>query len=96
MPYSNKTWAAHKTPENQHQLVSSLVVSSNIQVHRQVLLNNANISETTKLSLNNSIKNFDSINSKKKNNNNMGQTDLIEMHIATRPDITPVAVWPYL
>ena len=30
-----------------------------------------------------------------KRNNGIGQADLIEMHIATRPDVIPVAAKPY-
>ena len=30
-----------------------------------------------------------------KSDNNVGKTDLIEMHIATRPDAASVAAWPY-
>ena len=36
---------------------------------------------------------IDSITSK--SDNDIGQMDLIEMYIATRPDATPVAAWPY-
>ena len=54
---------------------------SNKQVHTQVPLNDANISETTKLTLNNLLKKFDSIILK--SDNDIGQRDLIEMHIAT-------------
>ena len=62
---------------------------SDIQVHRQVPLNNANILKGTKLALHKLLKKFDTIISK--SNNGIGQTVLIEMHIATRPDSTPVA-----
>ena len=66
---------------------------SEIQVHRQVQLNDANISETTKLALNDLLKNIYPIILKR--DNDIGQMDLIEMHIATRPDTTPVATCPY-
>ena len=81
------------THENQQPLVSSLILPSEIQVHRQVPLSDAKISETTKLALNDLLQNFDPIISKK--NNDIGQTDLIEMHIATRLDTTPTAACPY-
>ena len=63
---------------------------SDIQVHTQVSQNNAKISEETKLVLH---KIFDSIMSK--SNKDIGQTDLIEMHITTRLDSAPVAAQPY-
>ena len=61
---------------------------SDIQVHRQVPLNNAKILEETKLALHKLLKKFDFIISK--SNNDKGQMDLIEMHITTRPDSVPV------
>ena len=74
-----------KTCNNpQPKIKSSLLIPSDIQVHRQVSLNNANILEETKLALHKLLKEFDSIISK--SNNDIGQTDLIEMHIATRMD----------
>ena len=65
-----------------------------IQDHIQVPLHNAKISEETKLALYKLLKKLDSIISK--SNNDIGQTDLIEMHIATRPDSTPVTAQPYI
>ena len=62
---------------------------SDIQVHRQVPLNNAKILKGTNLALHKLCKKFDSIISK--NDNDIGQLDLIEMHIAARPDTAPVA-----
>ena len=63
---------------------------SDIQVHRQVPLNDANILEETKLALHQLLKQFNSIISK--SNNNIGQMDLIEMHITmswTLPQLQP-------
>ena len=73
-------------------MVSSLILSSKIQVHRQVPLSDTKISETTKLALHDLLYKFDPIISK--NNNDIGQMDLIEMHIATRLDVTPVEACP--
>ena len=64
-----------------------------IQVHRQVPLNNLNILEETKLASWKLLNKFDSIISQ--SNNNIGQTDLSEMHIAMRPDSTPGSARPY-
>ena len=66
---------------------------SNIQVHRQVPLNNANIPKETKLALHKLLKKFDSIISKSEND--IGQMDLIEMHITMSPDSSPAAARPY-
>ena len=66
---------------------------SDIQVHRQVPLNNANISEETKFALHKLLKKFDSIISK--SDNDIVLLDLIEMHIATRPGSAWVAAQPY-
>ena len=64
-----------------------------IQIDTQVPLNNANTSEETKLGLHKLLKKINSIISK--SDNDIGQTDLIEMHIITRPDSAPVAARPY-
>ena len=72
---------------------SSILMPSDIQVHRQVPLNNAKILEETKLDLHKVLKKFDSIISK--SDNDIGQMDLIEIHIATRPDSAPAAAQPY-
>ena len=68
-------------------------MSSDIQVHRQVPLNNASILEETKLAVHKLLKKIYPIFSK--SHNNIGQTDLIEMHISMRLDSTPVASRPY-
>ena len=62
---------------------------SDIHVHRQVPLNNAKILEETKLVLHKLLKKFDSIISK--SCTDIEQTDIIEMHIAARPDSARVA-----
>ena len=77
----------------QPKIKTSLLMPSDIQVHRQVPLNNVNISEETKLALQKLLNTFDSIISRSKND--IGQTDLIKMHIAMRPDSTPVTARPY-
>ena len=66
---------------------------SNVQIHRQVLLNDTKISKETKTALYELLQKYDTIISK--NNNDIGQTDLIKMHIATRPDTAPIAAQPY-
>ena len=68
-------------------------MSGDIQVHRQVPINNTKILEETKLALQKLFKKFYFITSK--SNNDKGQTDLTEMNIAARPDSTPVAAQPY-
>ena len=61
---------------------------SNLQVHRQVLLSNAKISGETKNAFCNLLQKSDALIPK--SNNDIGQTNLIEMHIATRPNAAPV------
>ena len=51
------------------------------------------ISEATKLALNDLLKNFDPIILK--SDDDIGQTGLIEMHIATRLNVTPIVACPY-
>ena len=62
---------------------------SNVQIHRQVPLNDVKISKETKIALYNLLQKYDTIISK--SDNDIGQTDLIKMHIATRPDAAPIA-----
>ena len=64
-----------------------------IQVHIQVPLNNAEISEETKVAVHRLLQKLDSIISKRYND--IGQTDLMEMHIASRLDSASVAAQPY-
>ena len=66
---------------------------SNLQVHRQVPLSNTKISGEAKNTFYKLLQKYDAIISK--NNNDIGQTDLTEMHIATRTDAAPVAAQPY-
>ena len=70
---------------------TSVLMPSNLQIHRQVQLSNANISKETKINLYKLLQKYDAILSK--SNNDIGQTDLIEMYIATRQDAAPVAAW---
>ena len=53
---------------------------------------NANIVEETKLALHQLLQKIYSIVSK--SDNDIGQMDLIEMHIASRPESTPAAAQP--
>ena len=66
---------------------------TNVQIHRQVLLNDAKISEETKTALYKLLQKYDTVTSK--SDNDKDQMDLIEMHIATRPDAAPAAAQPY-
>ena len=61
---------------------------SNVQIHRQAQLHDTNILMEAKISQYNLLQKHDTIipNS----DNVIGQTDLIEMHIATRPDAAPI------
>ena len=68
-------------------------MTSDIEVHRQVPINNARILEETKLALCKLLQKCDSIISK--SNNDIGQSDVIEMPIATRLDSSPVAAQSY-
>ena len=77
----------------QPKIKMSVIMPSDIQVHRQVNLNNANISKETKLALQKLLQKLNSIISK--SDNDIGQMDLIEMHIAKRPHSSPVAARPY-
>ena len=81
---SNNLWPTSKI---------SVLMPSNIQIHRQVPLSNVKILEETKVALYKLLQKFDTIILK--SDNDIGQMDLIEMHIATRLDATPVVVWPY-
>ena len=72
---------------------TSVLMLSNIQIHRQVPLNGAKISKETKSVLYKLLQKYDTIASK--SDNDIGQTDLIEMQIATRPDAAAVTAWPY-
>ena len=64
-----------------------------IQIHRQVPLSNTKISKETKIKLHELLCRYKTIISK--SNNNIGQTDLTQMYIAMRPNVAPIAAWPY-
>ena len=66
---------------------------NDIQIHGQVPLSNAKILKETKAVLNKMLQKFDTIISKR--DSDIGQMDLIEMHIATRLDTASVAAHPY-
>ena len=84
---------SRKTCVNQQPVISSLILPSEIQVHRQVPLTDAKVLKTTKLALGDLFQKFDSLISK--NNADIGHTDLIEMHIANRIDVTTITAHPY-
>ena len=65
----------------------------NNAIHRQVLLNDATISKETKFALYKLLQKYDTIISK--SYNDIGQTDFIKIHKATRPDAAPIAVQTY-
>ena len=90
MQINSNPHTKHKNPSGPFAKVkTSLLMPSDIQVP----LNNANILEETKLALQMLLQKFDAIISR--SDNDIGQTDLIEMHSAMRPDSTPVAARPY-
>ena len=60
-----------------------------VQIHRQVWLSDAKISKETTIELYKMLKKYDAIISK--SDNDIGQTDLIKMHIATKPNAAPIA-----
>ena len=62
---------------------------SNVQIHRQVLLNDSKISKETKIVLHKLLQHYETIILK--SDNDISQTDLIKMHIATRPGAAPIA-----
>ena len=59
----------------------------NVQTHRQVLLSDVNISKETKIAQYNLHKKYDTVISK---NDDIGQTDLIKMYIATIPNAAQI------
>ena len=64
----------------------------NVQIHRKVLLNDEKISKETKTALYTLLQKYDTIILK---SDDIGQTDLIEMYIAARPDAAPIAAQLY-
>ena len=62
---------------------------SNLQIHSQVLVSSAKISKGTKIALYKLLQKYDAIISK--SSKDIGQTNLKEMHITTRPGAAPVA-----
>ena len=72
---------------------SLVLMLCNFQIHRQVPLSDAKISKETKAALYRSLQKYNTIILKC--DNDIGQTDLIKMHISTRPYAAPVAAWPY-
>ena len=88
----NEKCIPDKHHKDKHPLVSTLIQPSELEVHRQVTLPDTKIVPNTKIALKNLPKKFYSVISK--TSNDIGQIDLIEMHIATRPDATPIAACP--
>ena len=72
---------------------TSVLMPDNVQIHREVPINDVKISKEMKSTLYKLLQKYDTIILK--SDNDIGQTDLIEMHIATRPDAAPVAAQPY-
>ena len=72
---------------------TSVLMPSNLQVHRQVLLSNAKISSETRNAFYKLLQKYDPIISK--SSNDIGQTGLLKIHIATSPDAAPIAAQPY-
>ena len=91
--HNDEACTSNKHHKDQSTLVSALIQPSKLYVHRQVALMDAKIAPNTKIALQNLPKKLDSIISK--TSNKTGQMDLIEMHIATGPDATPIATHPY-
>ena len=92
-PLHSKDHPLNKTQTDRNPSLSSLIMPSDLQVHRHVPINYAKVSQTTKLALQELLQEFDSVISK--NSNDIGWTDLKEMHIATRQDAKPIAAHPY-
>ena len=63
-------------------------MSGNVQMYRQVPLSDAKISKETEIKLYNIVQKYDAIISK--SDNDIGQTDLIKMHIAIKPNAAPI------
>ena len=68
---------------------TSVLMPGAIQIHRQVLLSDVKISKDTKIELCKMLQKYDAIISK--SDYYIGQTDLIQMHIAMKPDAALVA-----
>ena len=73
-------------------LKTSVLMSGAIQIHREILLSNAKILKEIKIELYYMLQKYDAIVSK---SDDIGQTDLIQMHIAMKPDAVPSAAQPY-
>ena len=96
--YVDTQWMQpNSSPSNQCEIHSnscpvpktSILMPGNVQIHIQVLLNDAEISKETRIALYKLLQIYDTIISK--SDNDIGQTDLMKMHIATRPDAALIA-----
>ena len=67
---------------------TSIIIPGAIQIHIEVLLSNAKILKETKIVLYKMFQIDDAIISK--SDNDIGQTDHIQIHIAMKPDATPI------
>ena len=67
---------------------TSILIHSTIQIHRQEPLSGTKILKETKIELYKMLQKYDSIISK---SDDIGQTDFILMHIATKPDAAPIS-----
>ena len=74
-------------------LKTSVLMPDDVQIHRQVLLSDAKILAETKTELHEMLWKYDVI--MLKSNNDIGQTDFIKMHIATKPNTSWIAAWLY-
>ena len=90
----NSTYTQIK-PSNELKLMPkiSIIMPSAIQIHRKMPFTDAKIAKETKDKLYEMLQKYERIISK--GDNDIGQTDLIHMHIAMKPNATPIAAWPY-
>ena len=72
---------------------TSILMPTNIQIHRQVQLSDVKILKETKIELYKMLCKYDAIISK--SDNDIGDTDLIKMHIVTKPNAAPITSQPY-
>ena len=85
----------HRTSSNSQPVPkTSILMPGNVQIHRQVPLSDAKNSKETKIELYKLLQYYDAIVSKSEND--IGQTDLIKMHIATKQNIAEIAAQWYL
>ena len=82
-----------RTPRNSQPVPkTSVFMPGNVQIYRQVLLSDTKISKETKIELYNLLQKYNVIILK--NDNDIGWTDLIKIHMPRKPNATPIAAWP--